>query len=206
VPCDPARLAPSDPSIVGTNCRPAPATTVLDTVGGGEIVCDPVPGASPSGPPLTDTAVPDPGGGRGDDPAQVDPVDPSDPDEPVSSPPLDPAPADPGASATTIVPDASTGVIQGYAVGGLDCDPGDPCPAIGIVVQGSVGVIRYNTEPAPRTVAEIGFDGSWGARLRPGTYTVIVDAEGDDRCEEVIATVTAGQVTEVPMTCVRPQP
>lgn len=186
VPCDPTNLAPSDPPIIGINCESAPASTAVGMPGGGEIVCDPLPGqsepGSPGEPPMT--TIP------GDDDQTVSTIV-QDPAEPITT--------------TSLVPDDSYGVLHGTASGGLDCAPDQPCPAIGIIVAGTVvATPATDTGTPPTATGEIDRMGFWGIRLTPGTYLITVQAEGVDHCDSTSATVTAGQVTEVNLTCGRP--
>lgn len=182
VPCDPTNLPQSDPPIIGINCESAPASTAVGMPGGGEIVCDPLPGQTEPGSPggLPETTIP------GDDDATVSTVV-QDPAELITT--------------TTLLPDNTHGVLHGSAQGGLDCAPDQACPAIGIIVAGTVVA---EGPGGNRVTGEIDRMGFWGIRLPPGIYRITVEAEGADHCDPTTATVAAGTVTEVNLTCGRP--
>lgn len=102
--------------------------------------------------------------------------------------------------ATTLVPDPSTGVLTGNAVGAMACPEGRACPDMAVILAGTVRADSASGSGTTPVEATIDSTGAWGMRLAPGEYTVTVEAT-DGSCEPTTATAVAGSVTNVPLRC-----
>ena len=184
--------ASSDPgSSASPTTLPAAADAPSDVV-------DPAPPRADASPPTTcvegpATTIPgDPGGGRITCSA-------ADPDGSVSSPPMTDTTI--FRPSTSIVPSADHGALVVSATGGYDCGD-DPCPAIGIIMSGTISVVGPDGVPADNQLDGAGLA---GFRLTPGTYQVTAEV-GPGSCQAGTATVTAGVVTDLSLLCSVPMP
>lgn len=171
-------LDPSTSISLPENCREVPATTGPGgaAAGGGEIVCTEQPGVVPGSP--------------------------GDPDAPVSTDASGAAPAP--VTTTTFAPDDTHGVLQGTAVGGIDCAPDEACIAMAVIMDGTVTLTTLTPDGGGQaTTAAIDGNGTWGARVAPGIYVITVQPSRGE-CDPQTATVEPGLVTEVNLTCVAP--
>jgi hypothetical protein len=103
---------------------------------------------------------------------------------------------------TTLVPDATSGVLVVSATGGYDCPDGQACIAIGIIMSGSITATA--ADGSGETTA-IDAEGRAGVRLAPGTYDITATVTAGS-CAPSTATVVAGTTADVALSCSVPLP
>lgn len=120
------------------------------------------------------------------------------PDGSASSPPMTDTTIPPPTTRLTV--DNTHGVLVVSATGGLDCAPDEACPAIGVIMQGTIEVEGADGAVVSEPIDQMGLA---GFRLVPGTYDVrAVVSQGE--CQAGTATVGLARV-DVALSCVVPR-